>query len=58
MLTQVFKLLSLVLSWLDVFFDTSQKLYPGRMAYKHELSTLAITAFDGTHLHIGEGDYD
>jgi hypothetical protein len=35
MLTRVFKLFSLVLSWLDVFFDTSQKLYPGRMAYKH-----------------------
>jgi hypothetical protein len=43
MLTQVFKLLSLVLSWLDVFFDSSKKLYPGRLAYKYELHTLAIT---------------
>ena len=57
MLKRVFKLLSLVISWLDVFFDTSQKLYPGRMAYKHELHNLEITDFDGKHLHIGEGDY-
>src|ERR687898_1973277 len=27
------------------------------MAYKHELHTLAITQFDGNHLHIGEGEY-
>ena len=57
MLTRVFKLLSLILSWLEVFFDTSQKLYPGRLAYKHELHTLTITQFDGNHLHIGEGEY-
>src|SRR5687768_10969479 len=57
MFKRVFKVLSLVISWLDVFFDTSQKLYPGRLAYKHELHTLAITQFDGNHLHIGEGDY-
>ena len=57
MLTRVFKLLSLVISWLEAFFDTSQKLYPGCMAYKHELNNLEITDFDGKHLHIGEGDY-
>jgi type IV secretory pathway TraG/TraD family ATPase VirD4 len=37
--------------------DTSQKLYPGRLAYKHELNNLEITEFDGNHLHIGEGEY-
>ena len=58
MFKRVFKLLSLVISWLDVFFDSSKKLYPGRMAYKHELHTLAITQFDGNHLLIGEGEYD
>jgi hypothetical protein len=57
MLKRVFKLLSLVISWLEAFFDTSQKLYPGRLAYKHELNILEITDFDGNHLHIGEGDY-
>ena len=57
MFKRVFKLLSLVISWLDVFFDSSKKLYPGRMAYKHELHTLAIPQFDGNHLLIGEGDY-
>src|SRR5687767_12943829 len=57
MLKRVFKLLSFVISWLEVFFDTSQKLYPDRLAYKHELNSLEITAFDGKHLHIGEGDY-
>jgi type IV secretory pathway TraG/TraD family ATPase VirD4 len=57
MLNRVFKFLSLVLSWLDAYFDTSQKLYTARLAYKHELNNLAITAFDGNHLHIGEGDY-
>jgi type IV secretory pathway TraG/TraD family ATPase VirD4 len=57
MLRSLFRIWSLVRSWLDAFFDTSQKLYPGRLAYKHELNILAITAFDGKHLHIGEGDY-
>src|SRR5687767_2851120 len=57
MLKRVFKLLSFVISWLEVFFDTSQKLYPDRLAYKHELNSLAIADFDGKHLHIGEGDY-
>ena len=57
MFKRIFKLLSLVISWLDAFFDSSQKLYPGRLAYKHELNTLEITAFDGNHLHIGEGVY-
>ena len=57
MFNRIFKFLSLIISWLEVFFDTSQKLYPGRLAYKHELSTLAIMAFDGNHLHIGEGEY-
>jgi type IV secretory pathway TraG/TraD family ATPase VirD4 len=44
-----------VISWLDAFFDSSQKLYPGRMAYKHELHNLEIPQFDGNHLLIGEG---
>jgi hypothetical protein len=57
MLKRVFTWVSLVLSWLDAYFDTSQKLYPDRLAYKHELNTLAITDFDGKHLHIGEGNY-
>jgi hypothetical protein len=57
MFKRVFKVLSLVISWLDAFFDSSKKLYPGRLAYKHELHTLAITQFDGNHLHIGEGEY-
>jgi type IV secretory pathway TraG/TraD family ATPase VirD4 len=57
MLKRVFTWVSLVLSWLDAYFDTSQKLYPDRLAYKHELHTLAITDFDGKHLLIGEGDY-
>ena len=58
MFKRIFKLLSLVISWLDVFFDSSQKLYPARLAYKHELHTLEITQFDGNHLLIGEGEYD
>ena len=37
--------------------DTSHKLFPGRFAYKHELNTIEITAFDGNHLSIGEGEY-
>ena len=37
--------------------DTSHKLFPGRLAYKHELNTIEITAFDGNHLLIGEGEY-
>ena len=37
--------------------DTSDKLFPDRLAYKHELTTIEITAFDGNHLLIGEGEY-
>ena len=37
--------------------DSSHKLFPGRLAYKHELNTIEITAFDGNHLLIGEGEY-
>src|SRR5918999_224542 len=44
-------------SWLAVVLDTSHKLFPGRLAYKHELSTIEITAFAGNHLLIGEGEY-
>src|SRR5918999_4594479 len=44
-------------SWLAVVLDTSHKLFPGRLAYKHELNTIEITAFDGNHLLIGEGEY-
>jgi hypothetical protein len=47
----------MVKSRLSVLLDTSHKLYPGRLAYKHELNDLAIQTFDGKHLHIGEGDY-
>ena len=37
--------------------DTSHKLFPGRLAYKHELNTTEINDFDGNHLLIGEGAY-
>ena len=57
MLTRLFKDISLGISWLKTLLDTSQKLYPNRLAYQHELNNLAISAFDGTHLLIGEGDY-
>ena len=57
MLTQLLKIFSLWVSWLAVVLDTSHKLFPGRLAYKHELNTIEITAFDGNHLLIGEGEY-
>src|SRR5688572_222862 len=57
MFTWLFKSISLGISWLDAFLDTSHKLFPGRLAYKHELNTIEITAFDGNHLLIGEGEY-
>ena len=57
MLTRFFKIFSQWISWLAAFLDTSEKLYPDRLAYKHELSNLEITAFDGNHLLIGEGEY-
>jgi type IV secretory pathway TraG/TraD family ATPase VirD4 len=57
MLTRVFKFVSLVISWITVFLNTSHKLYPGRLAYKHELINHEITGFTGKYLHIGEGEY-
>jgi type IV secretory pathway TraG/TraD family ATPase VirD4 len=57
MFTRLCKDISLSISWLKSFFDTSQKLYPDRLAYKHELNNLDITNFDGKHLLIGEGEY-
>jgi type IV secretory pathway TraG/TraD family ATPase VirD4 len=57
MSTRLIKVISLCISWIDAFFDTSHKLFPGRLAYKHELNNIEITAFDGNHLHIGEGEY-
>src|SRR5918995_5412553 len=48
---------SLFRSWLAVVLDTSHKLFPARLAYKHELNTIEITGFDGNHLLIGEGEY-
>ncbi len=57
MLKWLFKVVSLVISWTTVFFDNPHKLFPGRLAYKHELNHIEITAFDGNHLHIGEGEY-
>src|SRR5688500_19152808 len=57
MLTRFFKIFSQWVSWLAVVLDTSHKLFPGRLAYKHELNTIEITAFDGNHLLIGEGAY-
>ena len=57
MLSWLFKVLSVGMSWIAVYFDTAHKLYPGRLAYKHELNDLEITDFDGKHLHIGEGEH-
>src|ERR671916_1657787 len=57
MLMQLLKIFSQWVSWLAVVLDTSHKLFPGRLAYKHELNTIEITAFDGNHLLIGEGEY-
>src|ERR671916_880819 len=57
MLMQLLKIVSQWVSWLAVVMDTSHKLFPGRFAYKHELNTIEITAFDGNHLLIGEGEY-
>jgi type IV secretory pathway TraG/TraD family ATPase VirD4 len=57
MLKQFFKFVSLLISRIAVFLDTSHKLYSGRLAYKHELNSLAVTDFTGNHLHIGEGEY-
>jgi type IV secretory pathway TraG/TraD family ATPase VirD4 len=57
MLTRVFKFVSLVISWITVFLNTSHKLYPVRLAYKHELINHEITGFTGKYLHIGEGEY-
>ena len=57
MLKQFLKIFSQWVSWLAVVLDTSHKLFPGRLAYKHELNTIEITAFAGNHLFIGEGAY-
>src|SRR5918998_253639 len=57
MLMQLLKIFSQWVSWLAVVLDTSHKLFPGRLAYKHELNTIEISAFDGNHLLIGEGEY-
>jgi hypothetical protein len=57
MLRSLFRDLSLFRSWLVVVLDTSHKLFPGRLAYKHELNAIEITGFDGNHLLIGEGEY-
>ena len=50
MLRSLLRDLSRFRSWLAVVLDTSHKLFPGRLAYKHELNTIEITAFDGNHL--------
>src|ERR671917_1578272 len=57
MFTRFFKIFSQWISWLAVVLDTSHKLFPGRLAYKHELNNIEITGFDGNHLLIGEGAY-
>src|ERR687894_946349 len=57
MLKQLLKIFSQLVSWLAVVLDTSHKLFPGCLAYKHELNTIEVTAFDGNHLLIGEGEY-
>src|SRR5918995_1224879 len=57
MLRSLLRDLSLFRSWLAVVLDTSHKLFPARLAYKHELNTIEITGFDGNHLLIGEGEY-
>src|SRR5919106_3337431 len=57
MLRALLRDLSRFRSWLAVVLDTSHKLFPGRLAYRHELNTIEITGFAGNHLLIGEGDY-
>src|SRR5918992_73461 len=57
MLMRLLKIFSLWVSWLAVVLDTSHKLFPGRLAYTHELNTIEITGFDGNHFLIGEGEY-
>ena len=57
MLRGLFRVVSLVISWLDAFFNTNKKLFPARLAHKHELNDLEITEFNGNHLYIGEGEY-
>src|SRR5687768_1030668 len=57
MLTRFLKGVSLAKSRLSALLDTSHKLYPDRLAFKHELTNLAVNGFDGRHLHIGEGEY-
>jgi len=57
MFTRIMKGISLAISWIDAFFGTDKKLFPARLAYKHELNDLEITEFNGNHLHIGEGEY-
>jgi hypothetical protein len=57
MLRSLVRDLSLFRSWLAVYFDSAHKLYTDRLAYKHELNNIEIAAFDGNHLHIGEGEY-
>src|SRR5918997_4392006 len=57
MLKQFLKIFSQWVSWLAAVLDSSHKLFPGRLTYKHELNTIEITAFDGNHLLIGEGAY-
>jgi hypothetical protein len=57
MLKRLIRGISVGSSQIAAFLDTSQKLFPSRLAYTHELSNIEITAFDGKHLHIGEGAY-
>ena len=57
MLTRLFQRISLWESRLFAWWDTSEKLYHDRLAYKHELNNLAVNDFDGNHLLIGEGEY-
>ena len=54
---RLWKAFWLWISWLAIVLDTSHNLFPGRLAYKHELNTIEITEFDGNHLLIGEGEY-
>jgi type IV secretory pathway TraG/TraD family ATPase VirD4 len=57
MLTGLIKFVSLLISRIVIFLDTSHKLYSRRLAYTHELNYLEITEFAGNYLHIGEGEY-
>jgi hypothetical protein len=57
MLRALFRDLSLFRSWLAAYFDSAHNLYSDRLAYKHELNNIEIAAFDGNHLHMGEGEY-